>query len=247
MRKIIVLILLFCCSVVSDSLQPHGLQHTRLPCPSPSPGACFKLMSIESVMPSNNSTSYRVVVLNELINPKLLKPYLEQTKYSNNIICYFNLNPVTPHVYHLGLGLSIRKSKMAKAGIRETLFDPQVSYGRVARGAPLLAGTQALSILLLHQHQHLVPAAARVLASCPYSAFPPAEAWRQGGRDALSLWDPPKSCCTNLPLISHWPGLSYTATGSLNGCWEVESWLWVSPRSSITTEKKTGMGKTSSL
>ena len=25
--------LLFSCSVVSDSLQPHGLQHTRLPCP----------------------------------------------------------------------------------------------------------------------------------------------------------------------------------------------------------------------
>ena len=23
-----------------DSLQPHGLQHTRLPCPSPSPGVC---------------------------------------------------------------------------------------------------------------------------------------------------------------------------------------------------------------
>ena len=28
---------MFSCSVVSDSLQPHGLQHTRLPCPSPSP------------------------------------------------------------------------------------------------------------------------------------------------------------------------------------------------------------------
>ena len=27
-------------SVVSDSLQPHGLKHTRLPCPSPTPGAC---------------------------------------------------------------------------------------------------------------------------------------------------------------------------------------------------------------
>ena len=26
-------------SVVSDSLRPHGLQHTRLPCPSPAPGA----------------------------------------------------------------------------------------------------------------------------------------------------------------------------------------------------------------
>ena len=26
-------------SVVFDSLQPHGLQHTRIPCPSPTPGA----------------------------------------------------------------------------------------------------------------------------------------------------------------------------------------------------------------
>ena len=28
----------FSCSVVSDSLQPHGLQHSRPPCPSPTPG-----------------------------------------------------------------------------------------------------------------------------------------------------------------------------------------------------------------
>ena len=27
-------------SVVSNSLQPHGLQHARLPCPPPTPGAC---------------------------------------------------------------------------------------------------------------------------------------------------------------------------------------------------------------
>ena len=30
----------FICSVMSDSLWPHGLQHARLPCPSPTPGAC---------------------------------------------------------------------------------------------------------------------------------------------------------------------------------------------------------------
>ena len=30
----------FSCSVVSNSLRPHGLQHARLPCPSPIPGAC---------------------------------------------------------------------------------------------------------------------------------------------------------------------------------------------------------------
>ena len=29
----------FICSVVSDSVQPDGLQHTRLPCPSPTPRA----------------------------------------------------------------------------------------------------------------------------------------------------------------------------------------------------------------
>ena len=32
--------LLFSCSVVSHSLQPHGLRHARPPCPSTSPGAC---------------------------------------------------------------------------------------------------------------------------------------------------------------------------------------------------------------
>ena len=30
----------FSLSVVSNSLQPHGLQHTWLPCPSPTPEAC---------------------------------------------------------------------------------------------------------------------------------------------------------------------------------------------------------------
>ena len=32
---------LFSHSVMSDSLWPHGLQHARLPCPSPSPGVCL--------------------------------------------------------------------------------------------------------------------------------------------------------------------------------------------------------------
>ena len=30
----------FSCSVMSDSLRPHALQHARLPCPPPTPGAC---------------------------------------------------------------------------------------------------------------------------------------------------------------------------------------------------------------
>ena len=36
-------LLLFSCYVVSNSLQPHGLQHTRLVCPSLLPGVCSKV------------------------------------------------------------------------------------------------------------------------------------------------------------------------------------------------------------
>ena len=44
----------FSCSVVSNFLQPHGLQHPRLPYPSPPPGVYSKVMSIESVIPSHH-------------------------------------------------------------------------------------------------------------------------------------------------------------------------------------------------
>ena len=46
------MLLLFSCQVVSDSLQPHRLQHTRLLCSSLSP-SLFKFMSTESAMLSN--------------------------------------------------------------------------------------------------------------------------------------------------------------------------------------------------
>ena len=36
------LLMLFSRSVLSNSLRPRGPQHTRLPCPSPSPGVCSK-------------------------------------------------------------------------------------------------------------------------------------------------------------------------------------------------------------
>ena len=36
----------FRCSVICNSLQPHGLQHAKLPCPSPTPGACSNSCSL---------------------------------------------------------------------------------------------------------------------------------------------------------------------------------------------------------
>ena len=54
----------FYCLVVSDSLRPHGLQHTRPPCPSPTPRVysnswplsdailCHLLLFLSSIFPS---------------------------------------------------------------------------------------------------------------------------------------------------------------------------------------------------
>ena len=54
----------FSCSVMSNSLRPHGLQHARLPCPSPTPGVysntcpfnhfllCHPLLLLPSIFPS---------------------------------------------------------------------------------------------------------------------------------------------------------------------------------------------------
>ena len=50
-------------SVVSDSLQPHGLQHARPPCPSTNSQSLLKLMCIKSVMPSNHLVFYRPLLL----------------------------------------------------------------------------------------------------------------------------------------------------------------------------------------
>ena len=51
--QMIILVIQFSRSVTSDSLQPHGLQHARLPSITNS-WSLLKLMSIELVMPSSH-------------------------------------------------------------------------------------------------------------------------------------------------------------------------------------------------
>ena len=64
------LILQFSRSVMSDSLQPHRLQHARLPCPSPTSRACSN-SSIKSVMPSNHLILCRPLLLLPSIFPSI--------------------------------------------------------------------------------------------------------------------------------------------------------------------------------
>ena len=90
----------FCRSAVSDSLWLHGLQHARPPCPSLTPRVHLKLMSIESVMPSNHLT---------LCHPLLLSPstFPSIRVFSNESVFHirwpkywsfsFNISPSSEH------------------------------------------------------------------------------------------------------------------------------------------------------
>ena len=58
-------------SVVSDYLWPHGLQHARPPFSSPTPRVLLKLMSIDSVMPSNHLILCHPLLLPPSIFPSI--------------------------------------------------------------------------------------------------------------------------------------------------------------------------------
>ena len=61
-------------SVMFDSLCPHGLQHVRLPCPSPSPGACSNsCQSWWCIQPSHPQTSPSPPAFNLSRDPGLFK------------------------------------------------------------------------------------------------------------------------------------------------------------------------------
>ena len=56
---------------MSDFLQPHGLQHTRLPCPSPTPEACSNSCPLSWWCHSNHLTLCRPLLLLPLIFPSI--------------------------------------------------------------------------------------------------------------------------------------------------------------------------------
>ena len=53
------------------TLRLHGLQHIRLPCPSPTPEACSNSCPIKSVMPSNHLILCRPLLLLPSIFPSI--------------------------------------------------------------------------------------------------------------------------------------------------------------------------------
>ena len=58
-------------SVMSSSLWSHGLQHTSLHCPSPTPRACSNSVFIKLVIPSNHLILYCLLLLLSSIIPSI--------------------------------------------------------------------------------------------------------------------------------------------------------------------------------
>ena len=62
---------LFSHSFVSNSLRPRGLQHARLPCPSPTPRACSNSCPSNWLIPSNHLTLCHHLLLLPSIFPRI--------------------------------------------------------------------------------------------------------------------------------------------------------------------------------
>ena len=69
----------FNCSVMSDPLKPHGLQHARLPCPSPTPRAC--LNSYPSSQWCHQTISSSVVPFSSHLNSFTASGYFPMSQF----------------------------------------------------------------------------------------------------------------------------------------------------------------------
>ena len=106
-------------SVLSNSLRPHGLQHARFPCPSPTPRA-YSVMSIESVMPSNHLILCHPLLL-------LLSIFPNTRVFSNESVLrirwpkYWNFSfSISPSNEHSGL-ISFRMDWLDLLAVQGTL------------------------------------------------------------------------------------------------------------------------------
>ena len=105
-------------SVVSDFLRPHGPQHTRLPCPSPTPGAC------SNSCPSSRQCHLTILCHSLLL---LLSIFPSIRVFSNELVLpirwpkywSFSFN-ITPSNEHAGL-ISFRMDWLDLLAVQETL------------------------------------------------------------------------------------------------------------------------------
>ena len=91
----------FSLSVVSDSFRAHGPQHTRLPCPSPTLGACSNSCPWKSMMSFNYLILFNSLLFLPSIFPRVTvfsKESVLPSRWPNYWSFRFTISP--PNEYH---------------------------------------------------------------------------------------------------------------------------------------------------
>ena len=100
-----IMLLFFSCSVVSDSLWLHGLQHSRLPCPSPSPRVCSDTCLLSQWCHPTVILCYPLLLL-PLIFPSIRVFFDESAlriRWPKYWSCSFSISPSNEYSDNLGL------------------------------------------------------------------------------------------------------------------------------------------------
>ena len=109
---------MFSCSVMSDCLQPHGLQHTRLPYPSPSPRVCLHSSSLSC--PSNHLILCQPLFLPSKIFPSI-RVFSNESALGISWPNYWSFSfSISPSDEYLGL-VSFRIDRFDLLAIQEIL------------------------------------------------------------------------------------------------------------------------------
>ena len=135
---------------MSDSLRPHGLQHARPPCPSPTLGVYSKLMSIESVMSSNHLI---------LCRPLLLLPsiFLSIRVFSNESLCsrwpkYWHFScSISPSNEYSGL-ISFRMDWFDFFAVQGTLKGLLYHHSSKSTNSSVLSFLYSPTLTSIHDH-----------------------------------------------------------------------------------------------
>ena len=129
----------FSCSVMSDPLRPHELQHARPPCPSPTPGVHSN--SIESVMPSSHLILCHPLLLLPPI-PSSIRVFSNESTLRMRWSKYWSLSfSISPSNEHPGL-ISFRMDWL------DLLASPRDS--QESSPTPQFKNINSLALSLLH-------------------------------------------------------------------------------------------------
>ena len=132
---------------MSNSLWPYGLQHTRPPCPSPTPRVLPKLMSIELVMPSNHLILCRHLLLPSVIpSIRVFFKWVSSLHQVANVL-EFQLQ-ISPSNEHPGL-ISFRMDWLDLLAVQGTLKSLLQHH---SSKASILQGSAFFTVQLSHPY-----------------------------------------------------------------------------------------------